>query len=162
MFWSCFCNKSKVWDGCVLNIFNYSILITLYWNLKKIWSSFRSHDQELVWWFSRPRPRGARWRVLTRGRSLGPPVRAPHPLPSEDAEAAGLRGSQEVHINPITQLAAWTRHRQFKVHPHQRLFYWHFYHQYFPRASFLPSLSELEQLKAALSPLSPMTPTLET
>jgi len=30
------------------------------------------------------------------------------------------------------------------------------------RASFLPSLSELEQLKAALSPLSPMTPTLET
>ncbi len=37
-----------------------------------------------------------------------------------------------------------------------------FYHQYFSRASFLPSLSELEQLKAALSPLSPMTPTLET
>ena len=32
----------------------------------------------------------------------------------------------------------------------------------FFRASFLPSLSELEQLKAALSPLSPMTPTLET
>ena len=24
-----FCNKSKVWNGCLLNIFNYSILVTL-------------------------------------------------------------------------------------------------------------------------------------